>query len=930
VFREYLAVFRGSRLAGWARRGIVLASTLGLAASIAALGKLLSMSWLIGVGLAIALLGGLLRVVSALREDERDRQNRTRVPVEDIREVDPIRVGIDPAPQSILPGGEVPEYLPREVDGELDAAIAGALGKGERWIVIAVGSSKVGKSRAMFEGLLRNAQRAEVQFVAPVDYDALKALLSPGELPGLQKGFGVLWLDDLEPFVDQGMTMQTLERWHERFPHCVVAATYGGKGNALITGSADGDLGTIASEIRRRASEICLEATSKDELDPLRSNLPRDVLASIERHGLAVHLVAGPELSTKLTTRRHRPGDPECPEGIGVVYAAVDWVRAGRTDPIPKPILRDLWPEYLPPGSDPTDDGFEAGIKWALAPVAGSIALLEDLGGYRAYDYVIGLVASKAEAQVHRPSIWRRALEGATDAQALSVGAVAFSRGQFEDAAAGFEAAAQSPSDPLAALALYDLGVALGKLGRHEDEISAYEEVVVRFGEADELAVRESVAGALVNKAITLGELDRNEQAIAIYEEVVTRFGEAEPELRKQVGRALVNMGARFGVLERQEQEIATYEEVVTRFGDAEEPELRESAARALFNKGAALGLMGRHEQEIAIYDEVVDRFGGAEEPESLEHVAGALFNKGTILGLLERFEEAVSAFDEILFRFGDADEPLLRQQLTRALVNKGAALGSLGRFDQAIPAFDEVVNRFGEAEELELRESVARALANKAIACGELELYDQAIPAFDEVVNRFGEAEEPGLRGLVAGTLVSKGDLLEGLELYEQAIPALDEVVNRFGEAEELGLRESVAMALIGKARNSRKLKREEQAILAFDEVVNRFDEAEESELREFVAGALIGKGALLGALGRFEQAIAVFDESLARFDEEKVPQRAASIARALVAKGLAFEALERHEQAVASYKEVLTRFGDEEEPELREQVDRAAERLD
>ena len=76
------------------------------------------------------------------------------------------------------------------------------------------------------------------------------------------------------------------------------------------------------------------------------------------RHGLAAYLVAGPALQTKLFTARHAPGEPACPEGVAVVYTAVDWARCGRTDPISDATLRQLWSIHLPAGIAPTVEGF--------------------------------------------------------------------------------------------------------------------------------------------------------------------------------------------------------------------------------------------------------------------------------------------------------------------------------------------------------------------------------------------------------------------------------------------------------------------------------------------------------------------------------------------------------------------------------------------
>jgi hypothetical protein len=63
--------------------------------------------------------------------------------------------------------------------------------------------------------------------------------------------------------------------------------------------------------------------------------------------------------------------------------------------------------------------------------------------------------------------------------------------------------------------------------------------VFVRFGAASELALREQVAQALVNKGATLGELGRGEDAIAVYDDVIARFGaDEDPALKAIVRKA--------------------------------------------------------------------------------------------------------------------------------------------------------------------------------------------------------------------------------------------------------------------------------------------------------------------------------------------------------------------------------------------------------
>src|SRR5262249_32715121 len=158
----------------------------------------------------------------------------------------------------------------------------------------------------------------------------------------------VLWLDDLEPFLNQGITLQTLREWHASGPGRIVAATYGGKGSEQIAGATVTGVATIAADVLAHAREIPLAITRAADLGQLRAQLDDAELEAIDRHGLAAFLVAGPALERKLTTGRHGPGERPCPEGVALVYAAADWARCGRTDPIDDDTLRQLWPTYLP------------------------------------------------------------------------------------------------------------------------------------------------------------------------------------------------------------------------------------------------------------------------------------------------------------------------------------------------------------------------------------------------------------------------------------------------------------------------------------------------------------------------------------------------------------------------------------------------------
>jgi hypothetical protein len=88
---------------------------------------------------------------------------------------------------------------------------------------------------------------------------------------------------------------------------------------------------------------------------------------------------------------------------------------------------------------------------------------------------------------------------------------------------------------------------------------------------------------AIVYKGVGLGELHRSEEAIAVYDDIVARYKDAsEPALREKVAKALIYKGWALGQLNRSEAEIAVYDDLVARYKDASEPALREKVAWAL------------------------------------------------------------------------------------------------------------------------------------------------------------------------------------------------------------------------------------------------------------------------------------------------------------------------------------------------------------
>jgi tetratricopeptide (TPR) repeat protein len=463
----------------------VLAAVVAAAGAVAALAPVLGVPWLLLVALAIACIAGASRIAMAIGQGRLERAQeqselaqRVRVPIGAVRAVDPTEIGVDPAAQFVLGGGTTPNYVGRTVDEALSRAIDGALTGSDRWLIVVTGPSKVGKSRSLFEAVRAHSDGGQMALVAPTSGDSLRSLLMPGSAPRIEGLRPVLWLDDLEPFVAQGVTLETLREWH-RVTGMPVLATYGGKGSERVGETAGmRELTELTGTLLQHAREIRLEATTQRELQRLPAGLAPDVRAAIARHGLAAFLVAAPALERKLSTRRHGPGEVDCREGAAIVYAAVDWALCGRTDPIAADPLRRMWRSYVPAGTASDDEAFEAGLAWALRPVAGSISLLRDAGGYLAYDYIVAFVHGRPESVAPVDAAWEAAIDTNDPSQAFAVGVSAWAYEQADYAIAAFEIARRSQNADLAARAGFNLALGVRRKGDVAAARRAFEWVI--------------------------------------------------------------------------------------------------------------------------------------------------------------------------------------------------------------------------------------------------------------------------------------------------------------------------------------------------------------------------------------------------------------------------------------------------------------------
>ena len=398
--------------------------------------------------------------------------------------------------------------------------------------------------------------------------------------------------------------------------------------------------------------------------------------------------------------------------------------------------------------------------------------------------------------------------------------------GIVEQSVSSFDPESSQVPGAVAAWALNRKAAAHEKLGDMASAVSAYEEVMERFGASEDPKLQWLVATALTNKGDAFRQRDDPASAVSAYEEVVERFGASEdPKLQWLVVMAQGFKGDAFLQLGDMASAVPAYEEVVERFGTSEDPDLQRWVATALIDKGHAFRQLDDPASAVSAYEEVMERFSASEDINLRLLVATALDFKGDAFRQLGDMASAVSAYEEVMERFGASEDPDLQWWVATALIDKGHAFRQLDDPASAVSAYEEVMERFSASENPKLQQRVATALTDKGHAFRQRDDPASAVSTYEEVVERFGASEDINLRRLVATALTDKGQALGELDDPASAVSAYEEVVERFGASEDPNLQQWVVVTTIFKTEIQIRLGRAEDALRTYDELERRLD---------------------------------------------------------------------------------------------------------
>ena len=222
-------------------------------------------------------------------------------------------------------------------------------------------------------------------------------------------------------------------------------------------------------------------------------------------------------------------------------------------------------------------------------------------------------------------------------------------------------------------------------------------------------------------------EQGRNEEALSAYDEIVRRYG-AFDQLSFEVGLALAARGQLLYAGDRFEEALVSYHEATARLegpttvagGLAASP----LVAIVLVGKAHTLFELGRTDEALTVSGDLMRRFADSEDRTVAHLVAATLAVMGIILRKAGRMEEALANFDSVISRFGEVQERNIRRVVCETLIRKAHIELLLGHLSTAISTATEAIGTFHTevSSRRLLTAHATRALARLLKGCGESE----------------------------------------------------------------------------------------------------------------------------------------------------------------------------------------------------------------
>ncbi len=351
--------------------------------------------------------------------------------------------------------------------------------------------------------------------------------------------------------------------------------------------------------------------------------------------------------------------------------------------------------------------------------------------------------------------------------------------------------------------------IALSWLGRDDEAIADWGEVLAGVGDAAEPSARVHEAQALLRRAQAYRERGDYQAALADLERLLARFAPSEaPYIARKVAEGLLEQVWVWKELGLSDLADAPLERLTTEFAADADQRIVEVVTQGMFLR--AEDCYARSQLTLAerLYDGVLERVRAGTASGAWE-AAGAAVGKSWVLARRDAVDEALAILDlwlrEFKRRFPDDSINLARMYYA-----KMARLDRASRFDDAVRVANEVIQAFGDSDEPTLREYVAAALLEKATVYGPRRITeateafetlgaryaDEALEILDTQIAKINPDDGPQAQRQLAPRLLYRAYILADMDREEEAADALDSLIERYGDSDDPGVMVAVSAA--------------------------------------------------------------------------------------------------------------------------------------
>jgi len=291
--------------------------------------------------------------------------------------------------------------------------------------------------------------------------------------------------------------------------------------------------------------------------------------------------------------------------------------------------------------------------------------------------------------------------------------------------------------------------------------VACCQELDRRFRGVEDLEVKRIVASCLRRSGWILGWMGRSDEEIAAYDEVIARYGNLQDRRMREI--VLQTLDGKLLAFRDQEDFEATLEacnDLLERYESDPVESTMDAVARTLIRKGGVLNKLGKIAQELACYDKVIATC--AEHPASMlrKHAAEALISKAVALNEADQAAAEMECYDELLRRYAEDESQLVRIVAAHGLVYMGLSLRAIAEdaaedtgvleTETEIACYDRVITRYGGEDSDGMRRAVAEAQQHKGESLLETGRMAEAAACFDAIIDGYAKSRDPVLAEIV------------------------------------------------------------------------------------------------------------------------------------------------------------------------------------